>query len=713
MRRALTSVLTIAALVGVVPAEARPQTHRADGDLSEWRGVPTNVAGKSILSRGEHVSSDWLYDDHGANLNGGLNGSSYGGSSSVAAGDLRYPETKLNAADVRELRVAVDRRGLHVLLALETLKASDDAILTLAIDGDRRATDVLPDGSGVRAAGAERFLTTWGDSARWHTPGRTRAVRSAANLRANAIEVTVPLRALGSLRRHPRVWVVAGLNEGSGRFAQQGEAPAVFDIGTGQTEETLKIGSTWGENTQSKLLAERDVTPFAETLDLRRMALRRSDRPKPLGPGFYQRIFRSRLRLGEGVSTHRSSAENNQNPRMLSRYQPYSFYVPQGYDPRRRAPLTLLGHSNGGNHGQYASFSPKIYRQLGDERGSLVFTPLARGHDTWYLDSAFVDVLEAWQDVRRRNRVDDERVAITGYSMGGYMTYRLGLLMPDRFSRASVYVGPPAFRYWPYPAPVVSTERWRVAGNHNLNVENALNLPFEIVHGNNDELVPVAGVQEQANTFARHGNAYRFFRHSEDAHLSFLLNDEWGRTRDWLGRFKRERNPREVAYRRYPAMDLPQHGLVFDGAYWVDGIEVRGDAETDSGLVRATTLARGGRRLVAQPQPPQPVAGPTTPGILLEQRRVPGERIERQNGFEAKLVGVSGVTFDGARMGLDPDRRLHARVEADGPATVRLTGGFGPLEAFVDGAPVALTRAAGLVAVEVPAGSHLLELRPR
>ena len=39
-----------------------------------------------------------------------------------------------------------------------------------------------------------------------------------------------------------------------------------------------------------------------------------------------------------------------------------------------------------------------------------------------------------------------------------------------------------------------------------------------------------------------------------------------------------------VRYVRYPAMDLPHAGLVWDGAYWVDGMQVRdADAEGDHG----------------------------------------------------------------------------------------------------------------------------------
>ena len=61
-------------------------------------------------------------------------------------------------------------------------------------------------------------------------------------------------------------------------------------------------------------------------------------------------------------------------------------------------------------------------------------------------------------------RADPDRTAITGYSMGGYMTYRLGLLMPDAFSKAADYVGPPAYQLWFYPAPPVPGDKYTAIG---------------------------------------------------------------------------------------------------------------------------------------------------------------------------------------------------------------------------------------------------------
>lgn len=707
-----------------------PARHRADGDLSEWRGKPTGLSGQSVTSLGELIHTDWLYDDHGPDLDGIVGMPQFRSVLAPVRGDYVYPDRPdrygYNAADLRELRIAADRRALHLAISLQTMKVADAAIVMVALDGDRSEETSVPewpDGAGIRTRGPERFITAWGTGARLTTPKGSAPLRTAVNLRENAIEVSVSHRALGTTEKKVRAWVVTGLNDGRGRFREQEPgATAVFNAGFRAEEEFPRFDGAWSENRQATILARADVSDFARTVNLSRLRRGRSDRPRPPRPGYYNRVFRSRLDYGEGIvpktgvtGDGEGNPAGTADPMFLSPHQPYSLYVPRGYDPGRRHPLTLIGHSLDVNHNMYRVDGPRSLRQLGDERGALLITPLARGTDTWYLDSGLVDVLEAWDDVRANYAVDDERTSITGYSMGGYMTYRLGLLMPDRFARASVYVGPPAYYFWPYPLELQSSPEWEVPGNTNRIVENARNLPYEIVHGNADELVPVAGVQHQADTFREKGNPYRFFRHSGDDHFSFIVNDEWARTRDWLGDFARERNPGEVVYKRYPSMDLPGRGLVFDGAYWVDGIAVRDAGEpADFGLVEATSFALAGNGGRARELAPEAVPGPTTPGTLTGQVREPGEPIAGSNGFEARLTNVSGLRFLVERMGLDTRRPIAVRVESDGPTRIALHGRFPEVGVRVGDRAIPADRTSRRrVRFSLPGGTSEVTVAPR
>jgi dienelactone hydrolase len=482
----------------------------------------------------------------------------------------------------------------------------------------------------------------------------------------------------------------------------QGEgSTAVFNVGFRGDDDWPRLVGHWGEHEQSQALARRDVGQFSHPLQLAALRARRSI-PFELKPGFYNRVFRSKYDYGEGIDLKEGDVTGDAAPMFRSRWQPYGLYIPKGYD-RRPAPLLLDGHSLDVNHNEYRTVGPNQLKQLGDDRRSIVFTPLARGIDSWYLDAGFADVLEAWDDVKAHYSVDEERTAITGYSMGGYMTYRLGLLMPDRFSRASVYVGPPAYPIWPYPLPPPAPPEWLFPGNTNHLVANALNLPFEIVSGNADELVPITGVQKQVDDLLAAGTDLRFYRHVADEHFSFILADRWDHTRDFLGTAPRDKTPVHVRYERYPAMDLPSYGLQFDRAYWVSGLDVgEGPDPGRSGSIEATTFARGGHeRQVSRPRttlalPP----GGVSPATVTEQRVVRGAAIEPRNGFRARLRNIRRVRLDCAGMGLDPRRELTAELRGDGTAEITLTGRFPrKTKAFLDGQPLPLRRLRGAVRV--------------
>ena len=669
-----------------------PAAHRADGKLRDGVGKPTMLGGRTQISRGELIHTDYLYDDYGPDHDGFPDPPPFRSNLAPRRGDFGYPDDPErygnNGADLRELRLALDRRRLHALIALQTMKVADAAVATIAIDADgdpATGAGTWPDGAGLRAPGADVFITASGDEGRLtDAAGEQRATRARTNSNKNVIEVAVKRRKLGPLEPGARVWVAVGLAAPGAAFQPQGEAgeTAAFDLGF-QGAESYGYFDTWSDGRQAAALADGDVSGFSERLRPRALRAGKTKRFR-LVPGYYNRIFRSRNSYGEGIDLKGGSFDSEAStrgsaaPMFLGRYQPYGLYVPEGYRRKRGAPLLIDGHSLDHNLNQYAAVGTNQLRQLGDQRGSLIITPLGRGIDSWYLDAGLVDVLEAWDDVEAHYKADPERTSLTGYSMGGYLTYRLGLLMPDAFVRASSYVGPPAYYFWPYPLPLQSTPEWEVRGNTNLIVENGLNLPYEIVAGALDDLVPIAGVIHQANTFRAAGNPYRFYNLAADGHLTFIVAaNEWSRTRDWLGTGRRERSPVRVRYVRYPSMDLPHAGLRFDGAYWVDRMKVRdADEVTDHGRIDATTFARGGRlpRLVDDGTAVDVGGAGVSPAVRTGQHLKPGEPIAERNEFTATLENLRGVTLRSGRMGLEVGRRVRATLTGDGVTKLRFTG---------------------------------------
>jgi hypothetical protein len=715
-------VLALACVaIALFPAGASAKRHRADGKLGEWKGKPTMLAGRTQVSRGELIYTDYLYDDYGPNANGAPDIPQFRDNLAPKSGDYGYPNDPdrygYNAADLRELRLAADRRGLHALIGLQTMKAPDATAVEIAIDTDgnpNTGTAEWPDGAGLRTAGADRFITTWGTGARiTDAGGGTHTVHHAVNLDENAIELDVSRKRLGKLGRSARVWAASGLATDDGAFMPRGSSTPVYDLAF-QGAETYDVASHWGDKRQSAALAKADVSDFGYPLQARALRKRRTHLFQ-LTSGYYNRIFRSNDTYGEGIDLKKSDpdlgtmASGSAKPMFLGRYQPYGLYVPKGYSKSAGAPLLLDGHSLDVNQNEYAAVGTRQLPQLGDDRGSLIITPLARGIDTWYLDSGLVDVFEAWNDVKRHYNADPDRTSITGYSMGGYMTYRLGLLMPDAFVRAAVYVGPPAYYSWPYPLPLQSTDEWRVPGNTNQIVDNGLDLPFEINHGNLDELVPVSGVQHQVDTFEAAGNPFRFYHHLADDHLGFIaVANQWGHTARFLGTGRRNLSPVRVRYVRYPSMDIPRAGLKWDGAYWVDRLEVRNaGAVGDHGEVDATTEALGGNkpRLVKESTSVSHGEGGISPATVTGQHYEPGDPIQERNAFRATLTNMSKITFLSRRMGIDRHQALTATLSGDGETLIGFKGRWRRgVKAELDGQPVKVARKRHSISVSVNLG---------
>ena len=739
-----------AALLWAAPADAL--SHRADGKLSDWRGDPTMLAGESRVSQGELIYDDWLYDDYGPNLDQASNPPAFRSNLAPTRGDFRYPTNAnrygYNAADLRELRVAADARGLHIVAFLQTLKERDSTAVTVAIDsGMGREGFPWPGGVGIDSPGADTFVTFWGTGGTI-TDRRGRPIKlrdQAVNLTENAIEVDVPWSAVPYLRRRTvTLYAVTGLADPqAGGYTQvplgqpSANAPgggltgatAAWDAAFDPTEQwTRLVGSHWGEERQAERLAQRDLTGLGQQVSLADLEGGITEPYAPQPGHFYNRIFRSTQSFGEGISLKQGSPGGSPDPMFLSPYQPYGLYLPDDYDPDTPAPLLLNGHSLDVNQNEYQAVSPNLFNQLGDERSSIVFTPLARGTDTWYIDAGFEDVMEAWDDVRAHYAVDEDRTHIGGYSMGGYMTYRMGLLMPDRFASATPYVGPPAYQLWLPPAPPQPPSDYDVAGQTNNIVVNGLDLPYEINNAGADELVPPAGAQAQAQTFRDVGNPHLFYFYPTSDHLALIVADEWGHTRDWMDRFERRNlSPDEVRYKRYPSMDLPQHGLHFDGAYWVDGMVVRtpsdscapgtSSCESASGQVDAYTLGHGHARSTTQ-SVTTAYPGPPFPATVQGVERVPSGPITRQNRFEATFTNLRAASFETGRMGLDPAAPLSAKLTESGGGgffDLTLRGDFGPVTAKLDGlaVPVQQTADGIVLTFGLTGGDHELTVTPQ
>lgn len=249
--------------------------------------------------------------------------------------------------------------------------------------------------------------------------------------------------------------------------------------------------------------------------------------------------------------------------------QPYAVYVPKGYTAARAWPLVVS------LHGAFSNHRVNLRRVFGqgnregesDAEAMRYFPPLprvpyivastmARG-TMGYRGLAETDVWAMLEDVKRRFRIDDDRVYLTGLSMGGGGTLELGLKRPDLWAAIVPLC----------PVPPHFSE------DH---AGNALNVPVHLHHGVDDNVVPVAVTRRWAELFKQAGVKVEVTEYPGVRHNVWDFAYKDAQLFEWLARHRRQRFPERVVYATRDPRDA--------SAYWVrlDNMEPGATARIDA-----------------------------------------------------------------------------------------------------------------------------------
>ena len=669
MKRTAAVLVAVGVLVGASPASAdvRDDYERSLGTAPKelappallghtWRGTGTTIAGDAVVSRGELVLEDRPFDDTGADSRPGNGPTTQtavdaatlsglcGPGSLYSTGDLAYPAGDAygpkNAADLVQVRLAVDGRTVHVLWQLETLVDPAVGAVALLLDTDRDAAT----GSTLGYPGFDASLIVTADGAKG-IPG----ARSAVDPAANTIEASFPRAALPSGTW--RVQALAGLRAGDG-------LGAVADLAHVPDEPVLQARACKLDERQSGLLASK-VLPGA-VVDPARLARGDSD-PKPLRRGGFTRYYVPERPSGEGIVGQPRYGQTSSANIYRGSVQPYTVYVPQSFDPTRPAPVILLLHCLTCWHTVFAQASLPGVAQLAESRGALIVTPFGHGEGGHYEGEAEVDAFAVLSDVSRRYAVDQERLYLSGMSMGALGTYRLGLLHPDLWARlllVASYTTP--FCVTPAPQAV----NCGVAFNYLSVFPNARNVPVGIVQGSLDELTPVTGGRHFADVLTDLGYRFRYWEYPTRTHDPALHGLTTDVSDPFLGDGRRERSPATVTY----VLDRAMHaeGALPDSAYWVSGLRL---AEGERfGRVDATS----GRGTAYDVEPVvgegSDEAGPWT------MRGLDGRPAAASGRNELSLIlrGLSASEVDLASARLTRSEPLTVVADTDRPVVLRI-----------------------------------------
>ena len=702
--------------VSGLPDGVPPAALRAEKPLPRAHGWPfaeawSRTSGTGRLGGGAAYWSDFLYDDHGAV---GVQVEQPIAALAAPDGTYSYPAgpARGNGADVFRNAVGLDADASYWRVDWNTLVDPQVPVAEWALDTDASSATgaaAWPAGAGVRSAGIEKALLVTSRGA-WlidATTGRRTDVSRGLSVdrSARSFVVRVPRRVLpvsGS-------WVVrlaAGLANPAGdgfaavtpdRGATPGE-PAVWNVsyrtvlqepqqyrhgiatnqvGTGNTAREADQGNYWMEDHQAEALTSGDVSDFGYDLSWSSLAAREST-PEPLVRGWSNRWYVTDIDLGQGVVHDDSGTAGDLKPNFLGRIQPYGVYVPTAYTPGTPTPLTWMLHSLAVMHNQYGALDPEQVRATCENRRSICATPLGRGPDGWYFDEAEADFWAVWNRLAHAFTLDPERTVISGYSMGGYASYKLGLTYPDLFAKAMPLAGPPTCGVRVYgdvrARSGSATGRCATDGDTGLLVGNARYLPYVMADGGLDELVPYTSVREQVMAFDAAGYRYHFETYPAEGHIPYAAKDAFAVPTAQLGRTARATAAARIDYTWLPHLIRADYGIGPTGVYWLRDLRAASSAPGATAHVVAHSSGLADALVSPVRSRSAYVPGDPSPALVEDLTWTRTGTAPLGNRLDLALTAVRSLRVEADRAGLGALDTVVVSLTSQGPATVTLTG---------------------------------------
>lgn len=191
---------------------------------------------------------------------------------------------------------------------------------------------------------------------------------------------------------------------------------------------------------------------------------------------------------------------------------PYALFVPSSYDPPTPAPLMVSLHGAGRQYDWLMNYAG--FLDLAEQHGYVVVTPLGytrRGGYGYRGDSeqdrrAEKDVMNVFGLVTDELNIDPDRIYLWGHSMGGAGTYYLASRYPD------IWAGLAAVAGGSMNADYVDAEAIR-------------RIPFLVIQGSDDRVVPTAGVRESVARMSELGMRHLYIEIPGGDHSLFISRD--------------------------------------------------------------------------------------------------------------------------------------------------------------------------------------------
>ncbi len=259
--------------------------------------------------------------------------------------------------------------------------------------------------------------------------------------------------------------------------------------------------------------------------------------------------------------------------------QPYSIYVTKNYDEMTSWPLVVMLHGAWSNHhlalrrvmglSNYPAESDDAAKKFMPQLPDIPYLVVApNGYETKsYEGFAEDDVWKVMKEMSFLFNIDPDRIYLTGLSMGGAGTAKIGFRQPDHFAALAPVCGffsPDVWRKQKDDRPEFQKRLEAMVSPHEI-AGNLLHIPVKLMHGDKDPIVPVKATKKLYKRLQELGYKVDLEIYPEVDHAAWVPAYENTRIFEWFQQFKRNPAPSELVYKT----GNPQGGQ----SYWITILE--------------------------------------------------------------------------------------------------------------------------------------------
>ena len=244
--------------------------------------------------------------------------------------------------------------------------------------------------------------------------------------------------------------------------------------------------------------------------------------------------------------------------------QPFIRYLPESYDKKNKYPLIvyLHGYSPYLNIVNWTEL-PEGITDLADKVNACVVMPFARSN-TDFQGIGEKDVLNVIEQMKKRYSIDEDRIILSGMSMGGMGVWTIGSHYPHLFAGLLIVSGRGDFYFW-HKLNRDSFPEWKqwlidreFAASH---LQNLRQLPIRVFHGTDDTLINITEARHM-NELLSPGNT--LFKYQEVEGGDHWIHEKVFVDKDLIEWIKnaRRKSPESFEYITY--------AQAYHQAFWLD-----------------------------------------------------------------------------------------------------------------------------------------------